>query len=484
MMKNKTNTIKSGTIYLLISSGVFMFCGYLISIWLGRELGPINYGIYGVIISLMTAVNIIQMSGLPQATSKFIASGKYNTDVILRASLQLQTISTLILTSLFFVFAYPISILLKDIELVNYIRVTAFILPFYAIFSLYSSYYNGLRDFKKQALINIVYSIAKVISVVGLVYIFHLYGAIIGFIISPIIALLLGFYIPKTVFIDKKIYRSLITFSVPLIGFAILSTLMLSTDLFFVKALLNDESTGLYSASQNIARIPYFALNAFATMLLPVISRSVNTESAKETGKKIKEILRYQLIFLIPGTVLISISSSQLIEFLFSKSYTPATSSLSWLVIGLGFITIFMALANIITAMGKPFMTMIISAGGVLFTAFFCWYLIPLFGLVGASIATTIGGIFAMILSFIVVSCNFPKILNILSVLKIFLATAIMFAVHKFIHLSVILLPLTYIILGGVYCISLLALREITLKDLSILKKVLPKKLFNNNIKK
>ena len=35
------------------SSLVFMISGYLINLWLGKQLGPASYGIYGVIISLI-----------------------------------------------------------------------------------------------------------------------------------------------------------------------------------------------------------------------------------------------------------------------------------------------------------------------------------------------------------------------------------------------------------------------------------------------
>ena len=383
----------------------------------------------------------------------------------------------MILTVLFFSLAYPLSLLLNDVSLAGYIRATAFILPFYAIFSLYAGYYNGLHDFKKQASLIIIYSIAKFFSVIGLVYIFRLYGAIIGFIVSPIVALFFGFHLPKFMSVRRSLYRSLIFFSLPLVGLALFSTLLLSIDLFFVKSLIQDsEAAGLYTASQNIARIPYFALNAFAMMLLPTISRSVHADKKHETAKKIRETLRYLFLFLISGTTLIAMTSSQLLELLFTKSYIPATNSLSLLVVGLGFITIFVALANVITAIGKPSISMIIASVGVLLTAFFCQLLIPILGLVGASIATTIGGAVAMIVAFIVVLRNFPHILSCISIMKIVIASAGMYAVSLFIHLPTSLLPITYIILAVVYGSILFVLREITREDLIVLKNMLPKR--------
>ena len=57
-------SIRKGLIYLTISSGMFVVAGYIVNLWLGRYLGPVNYGIYGVVISLMTMVNIIKFYDL------------------------------------------------------------------------------------------------------------------------------------------------------------------------------------------------------------------------------------------------------------------------------------------------------------------------------------------------------------------------------------------------------------------------------------
>ncbi|MBA3285384.1 MAG: polysaccharide biosynthesis C-terminal domain-containing protein, partial [Nitrosopumilus sp.] len=395
----------------------------------------------------------------------------------LKASFNIQFFSTLGITFLFYILAYPLAYLLNDLSLIPYIQITSLILPFYAIFTLYTGYYNGLRNFKKQASLNIVYSLSKLVLVVGLVYVFHLYGAIIGFIVSPIIALLFGFKLPKAVKIDKALYRSLILFSLPLIGFAILSTLQLSIDLFFIKSLLMDnQAAGLYTASQNIARIPYYTLSAFALILLPTVSRSIHTESVAETGRRIRENLRYLLLLLIPGTVLIAITSPKLLQLLYSTSYIPAAESLTWLVIGLGFLTVFAVLANIIIADDKPGSAMSIAGAGVILISIFSWILIPRYGLVGASYATLIGGSFAMLTSLILVAKRFPNIINWLSTIKIILACAGIYIVHTFINFPAILLPITYIILGLVYGLILVVLGEITSKDINVIKQMIPKR--------
>ena len=55
---------------------LFILVGYAINIVLGRLLGPINYGIYGVLVSLISVANILQTSGLTQSMAKYIAANE------------------------------------------------------------------------------------------------------------------------------------------------------------------------------------------------------------------------------------------------------------------------------------------------------------------------------------------------------------------------------------------------------------------------
>ncbi|MEA1999447.1 MAG: oligosaccharide flippase family protein [Euryarchaeota archaeon] len=60
-------SVLRGTIYLMAAQAAFVASGYAIHIGLARLLGPSEYGIYAVVISLMTMVNLILTTGIPQA---------------------------------------------------------------------------------------------------------------------------------------------------------------------------------------------------------------------------------------------------------------------------------------------------------------------------------------------------------------------------------------------------------------------------------
>jgi len=463
-------TLKTGTIYLTLASFVFVGTGYIINIFLGRFLGPSLYGVYGIIISLITAINLTQTAGLPQAVSKYIAEDETKADMVLKSGLIIQVWSTLLVSVIFFLLAEPIAKLLKDISLVPYLQISAFVFPLYGIYSLYLNFYNGLHYFKKQALLGIIYALIKLLSVLVLAYIFHIYGVIIGFIIAPLLAMLYGLHIPS-----KKLngfpIKKIVIFSLPLIGVAIFLNLLQSIDLFFVKALLHvNKLTGFYTANQNIAEIPFYGVISFASVLFPSISRHVSHNLIDEVKNIISKSLRFAVLIIIPSILMLSATSLQVIRLLYSSAYISGTGALSILTIGDGFFTLFVILATIISGAGSPWKSSLLAGAGVIMSCLLCLVLIPRFGISGAALATTVASFVVMVGAGVIVYRKFGVLFNFKSSCKIFSASLIIYTIAKLIVLPVILLPFFYVMLFGIYIVLLFLLKEITKEDMTLVR--------------
>ncbi len=476
-----------GAIYLTFSSVIFLISGYVINIWLGRYLGAEIYGIYGIIISLVTVINLTQTAGLPQAVSKYVASDKNQSEEIYKTGFIIQIISTTFISLLFFLFSGALANLLKDSTLTPYLQLAAFIFPLYGLFALLTGYYNGLHLFGKQAFLHIIYSLVKVITIIALAYFFHLYGVILGFIISPIIALLVRFHTPRNDSPDfakassgkaTEWYKKLILFSFPLIGVAIAANLLQSIDLFFVKALTHSNSSaGFYTANQNIAEIPFFALSALSSVLFPSISKHLSQNMHGEARILIKKSLRFCLLVLTPGVLLISATSNIVLSLLFSKAFYPGAPSLSILVIGSGFFTLFVILTTIISSAGSPTKSALLAGLGVIISSILCILFIPRYGLNGAALSTTIAAGIVMCGAGIMVYRKFHVLFNLKSVVKILLASFLIYFLARIIPIPTLLLPLLYIFLFGIYIALLFLLKEITDEDVALVKSLLPKRL-------
>jgi O-antigen/teichoic acid export membrane protein len=70
--KEASLTLARGTAQLLAARGCFMIMGYLISIILARGLGPTEYGVYGVVMSVLLWIEMAASAGIPGATASLI----------------------------------------------------------------------------------------------------------------------------------------------------------------------------------------------------------------------------------------------------------------------------------------------------------------------------------------------------------------------------------------------------------------------------
>lgn len=469
------HNLSAGIVYLTISSLLFLTSSYLINILLGRYLGPKEYGNYGVIISLITAVNLIQTSGLPQAISKYISTDKYNNESIYKSGLIIQIVATFCVTILYFLSSSFIASLLNDIKLIPYIQLSALVFPFFGLFTILTGYYNGLRDFRNQSYIHNLYSVSKLIFVFPLAFFFHIYGVIWGFIISPLIAFIIGFHLPKNVVSFS--YKKLIYFSLPLIGLAVFSNLLQSIDLFFVKALVeNDNAAGYYTASQNISKIPFFIFAAVSTVLLPSISKSVSDNNLQKTKSLINKASRVVFMLCIPLIIIMSSTSDSLIQLIYSAKFLPASESLAILLIGIGFLTIFTVQSNILSGANSPLIPFVISIIGIIVIVSFCLLLIPIYKLNGAAIATLIGCFFTVLLSSLFIYIKFKTLIPLKSFIKTIIASTIIFLFAQIPIINVLLLPLYYIVLFLIYFLLLFLLKEFKKEDINFIQTIFVKK--------
>lgn len=465
-MKSSTkSSIGKGTFYLTISTGVFVVSGYVVNIWLGRFLGPIDYGIYGVVISIWNSANLILTAGLPRTMSKFIAENTDRPDDILASTIHIQLISSVIISLFFYIFAANLATFFNDPSMSKYIKLSAFIFPFYSLYSVYLSFYNGLHKFGKQSLISILYSLSKLLITIFFSLIYKINGAILGFVISPLIGLIPGFFWPHS---TKRLfpYKKLIFFSLPLIGFAILSTLQQTIDLYFIKYFFPyGELPGYYTASQNISRVPYFALSSLSLVIFPSISKAVWLKDSEKTQKLVKQSLRYLLMLLSPIVTILAATSQQLITLLYSNAYVGASRSLSILIFGIGFHTIFTLLATMLSGAGKPHLSVWSSLAGVVITSVSAYFLVRQFGLVGGAFSTTLGTSVSLAITLVSVKKLFKVLMEASSLLKILISTSLIGFLANILKVEGHILVILYPVLIIFYFTILILLRELNSSD-------------------
>jgi stage V sporulation protein B len=472
-----------GAVYLIAANVVFFFSGTIIHLGLGRYFEPAEYGVFGVILTLMSGINVILISGFPAAVSKYTAEDSARQGSIVRHARRILVLLSLLLFAVYFGSAPAIAGLLRDPQLAPYIRVSALAIPAYALYSVYLGCLNGLRFFGRQATVSIIVSVVKMAAVFALVVLgLGLNGAVLGYVLAPLAGLLLAWkFVGKTrgACADFE-WRRLVKFSIPVTLYSLALLLLISVDLLAVKAIMGDGAeVGYYTSATTIARVPYQAFIGLASTLLPSISMATSRGEHWLAARYISQSMRYMLILLLPGVSLVSATSAELVSMVYSSSYIEAGDSLGILAFGFAFLTVFMVLAHVIMGGGKASVVLAMALPLVAVDIILNIVLVPKYGLEGAAWATTVTGFIGMTVAAGYVLRRFNALVSARSFAKICLASVVVYVIAVQIPVSPALLPVIYLGLFAIYSGLLLLAKEFCRQDVEFLKSMSPLAMLN-----
>ncbi|PIN99061.1 MAG: hypothetical protein COT90_01455 [Candidatus Diapherotrites archaeon CG10_big_fil_rev_8_21_14_0_10_31_34] len=382
-----------GTFSLFIANIVYMLSGYGVNIFLAKTLGAANYGIYAITISLVSLISILFISGSQGAISLLISQKKNNAESIKKSGIKLNLFIGVLVFIVYYLCADLIAIGLNDSSIALYIKISSIMIPIFFLYPVFLGYFNGLQKYNKQSLVTISYSITKFATIIFLVLSgFSLFGAIIGFALAPLAAIVMGAYLSEKNKAKKSFeYLKILKLAIPITVFSFLFESAFTFGLFSVKALLIENGlTGLYNAALQTSRLPYYLTMALAGALFPIISESFSNNKKNELKMHLKKSLKYFIIFILPLSIILSLFSKQILKIFFGNEFILASESLFWLAISSIFVSLFYIFCVVLIAMNKEKETALISVIVLVVSVILNFLLIPVIGIKGASIATGI----------------------------------------------------------------------------------------------
>lgn len=481
LLRIQRTTRLHGAAQLAISQAILLALGYVTHVLIGKIGGPPLYGMYGVVLSIMTIINMLLTLGIPVAASKEAAEDEANSGGVFVSAVRLQLFFALGLSLATLALADPLARLLGDPKLIPLIRFSALIYPATALYSLLSNYFNGLHAFAAQARLTTLYAIAKLAGAVGLLFVFRsVPAALSGFIVGGLAATAIG--LPQALTTVRGRTRTLIparrlfVFAGTFVGTSIALQILMSLDLFLVKRLLGDNTlVGYYNAATTIARIPYFILQGLGFVFLPSVARLFK-ENPDAARTFIREVFRYLFLLILPVAALAAGTSKALLTLFFSAQYQPAARSLTLLAVALGLLSAFYLLSTIAAGAGRPRVPLAISWALIPFAAGIGFVLIPRGGLSGAALTTIIAAALGATGLALYMYRKFRLTFPVLTLVRGVIATAVAVIPTYVATPPTLLLPLWYLVLLVAYAATLIALGEVTRDDRARIRRLLPKK--------
>jgi len=478
-------SMAKGTVYLFVSQAVAMACGYAIQFFLGRKLGPQDYGIYQVVLSVLVWLELL-LAGVSGVIIKDVAGKAFYNERLEKRSLLYQLQLSLLVFAIALTFSFFIAEIFKMKDVGFYFRIAIIDILVLAFYHTYNALLNALKLWREQAVAITAYSFSKMILTIVLVSLnMSILGAVSSHVAASAFGFLAGFVFIRayssnlawespdgrfSLLAEEREIFGLYRLAIPFAAINLLFNLLLNVDLWVVEALVSDAAkTGYYAAAQTIAKSLYYLFVAFSFVLFPVLVESIAASDAEKTKQYINQTVRLLLMCLVPISTLFALTSSALVTLIYGKAYTGAGEALTILSIGYCLIPLIYAYINTFIA-GSMYKTATGITAAIVFADIgFCAWLVPWKGLPGAALATLFASLLGLLLCIISIQLKYKARFPLVSLLRITICSSAMVPIFIFIRDGILVIVL-YLFALVLYLGLLIFTREAGEADYRIIR--------------
>lgn len=282
---------KYGSI-MFISSIITGTFNYIYHIYMGRVLGPEEYGTFGALFAIFYMIGIISQTLSTSTTrfiSKFIGEGK-EIGFFIKHSVKYTIIIGMIISIIFLLLSNWLKDILKLAD-IKPILVLIFILFLGWISPIMVGSLRGIKKFPQLGFTNISNSFFKLIF--GIIFVtigFGVAGALMGIAIGMLFALIISIifikpYIkPNNPHDPDFKFRNFYLYSIPVLLAMISYSIPSNLDVILVKYFFSPIEAGLYTSISIFGKIVFFFSNAIGMVMFPIVAEKY---AKKENTKNV-----------------------------------------------------------------------------------------------------------------------------------------------------------------------------------------------------
>jgi stage V sporulation protein B len=485
--RDVARTAGRGVLYITLAKLFFIVAGYAVHFALPRLLGAKSlYGIYGLVSSVVNVLNMVVIQGVLQSVSKLVSEDEARMPSIRRAALKMQIWVGGGLAVAMLAGADLIAWVQRDPELALYYRLSTAIFFFYGFYAVFIGVLNGQRRFRTQALFDMSYATLKTGFILAAAAAgFSILGVFAGFALASMLVFLAAVWVvgarggERSLDLEARVRA----FMVPIMVYTLVLNLLLTVDLWVLKALVTGQAdtlfgaatagaewatsvAGDYTAAQVIARIPYQATLSVTFVVFPLISRSTFEGDQGATRGYIRVTLRYSLIILAGMVAVIASAADEVVVLPYPETYRTAADALRVLAPAMLFFALFSIVASIIAGAGHATLVLWLALGTLVVDVALCFLLVPPLGMMGAAAATAVALFAGLVASLAALWRRFKAGVPARSVVRVLAACAATATVSYLVPSPS--KPVTLakcIALAAIYFIALLATGELGAED-------------------
>jgi len=488
-MATYTKIAVKGAFVVLIISLLAGLGGYFVRLVLARGLSVEDFGMFNSVFSFLGLLGFFKSLGFDKALIKFIPEFRHEkrNDLIKSSIIYVTTI--LLITNL---------IVISGVYLIaDYLSINFFhspgagrLLLLLAIAFFIDSFVYVVRfafqGFKEMAYFSIV-EVARMLLILIIVLIgFKLdYGrppvAAFAYIIVPII-LLIAFtpiflkkvfpeFSASNLVFDRSVFKKISKYGLFVVETSAAGLVLYYTDIMALTYFSGLTAVGLYAVALPTVKVFMFFPRAVSGILIPLTSELWVKKRKDLLKAGIESLYKYPFIIIVPMVLAMFSFADIIINVLYGGSYLPAANAMKILSIGMIFAVIYGTNIDFFAGIGKPQITtkIVYTAAIVNFIANII--LIPIIGIEGAAISTTLSYLLMMVMGLFnirkFIDISFPKMVWIKTFLAGIVFVLVIWLLKKLIELNVwVETGIVLLVALLVYAVLLFLLKIVNIEEL------------------
>ncbi|MCD6168519.1 MAG: polysaccharide biosynthesis C-terminal domain-containing protein, partial [Caldisericia bacterium] len=366
-----------------------------------RVLGPSGKGALSLILLIPNFIFLLMSLSIHQANIYFIGQYKNKLPNIISNTIIFVTVTGGLLAILEWVLRSKIGSWFSLEAYKSALTWSVFLFPLVFAYKFYVNILIGQKHFMKRNIAYIIENSSRLCLVILFVYFWN--EDVLGAVKASIIALLLAtlysfvkiikdkyFFLIKP---DLDLFKKTLSFGLKSYLGNITQIFNYRLDMFLVNHFLGVSAVGIYSIAVSVGELLWYIPMSIGNILFPIVS-----SNSEEYGDKyISSVVRKTILLTLAGALGILLAGWFLIPFLFGNKFISSVKPLIILLPGTIAISIHKVLVFALMGKGYPEYLSYSSVIAFIITIGLDLVFIPLIGVSGAALASTIAYVICLI---------------------------------------------------------------------------------------
>ncbi|OEK04548.1 oligosaccharide flippase family protein [Roseivirga misakiensis] len=377
----------------------FLLSNFLLFVLLINKISQDLYGIWALYMTIVSIADAIRQGMVNNGLARLLIKSPQNKSLVNTGFCLNYGLIVLISTS-----AFIASLLWPNpsalIEILPHLWKTLLML---GTMQFISTLCQASFRFKDYLIVNLIYLGCLVLSIVFLnqtsetISLTEVIKAQLVSLVLPVAYFLyksdLSLKIPK-----KSEFKRLLDFGKYSAGTNMLSILFHKADILMIAFFLDPVSVALFHFATKITNYAELPLHALSQVIYPRLSASYHTNNSNDLNKEYGLAIIRLLVCVIPITITVIMFNSQIINLLSSGEYMDSSQLIIVLSLGIVFKPWGRVFGLTLDAIGKPKINFNMLTISLMINISVNLLLIPIYGVIGAAIATTLSIIITTII--------------------------------------------------------------------------------------